>query len=1011
MTMAARSRCPIGPCQFQIHLCVCLILLGGMGKIALSGQVGGPGVDRNAHLNLFGDLNDPLRGAGLFEQEDLDDWIHVTPKLKVTDEDRVNYSQSGRIAHFLQLKKVKAVHLPVPVNFLFVGFNQDGSHGFKVDEWDIRHWFEHMDHVLQHTRVPDQRGDEKGTKEVQNDPADEEEDMPWEELKDIPPELEGQPLRGRSKVGEGERMSAFSFVHFNFSCHAIDVGPRVTEVFQTAIRALARREYPVHNRTGTAWEDVYQVDADAMVALMNSLVAQLNLEYAYNIFILNPKRFHHKYGYRVGFSSEELQLLVDEGGLVPRKLPKDWSQEPPAVALGSDSSSWRRSRSERPKDKFLWRLLDHKEVDDWAAKKQVTLQALRNEMMADQDNPAAIVGKKARQILNQNSDYSKDLAKHVGRRDSGLHADCLVDSWVSLERVAFMDLTAGPFFWGPMVKGEGVRGENSLPSMEKIFAVLSRYAPEEDRSTGELEKELQEMAEDRFRSLHVDYSGELSPAHDAEMLMAELDVYDLFAQRHCRGRLTMTKTCRNLQERVATMQDEIHRLDSAISDEQRRVILRAALERVRSWSVSAAMEDELWKKQHQEAPSLAQDIFLSHVGAVLSNAMRNVITPSTTQHPKHIHLHVSFHLYIVHPHGAVSKEHAFAIDDFKHEVMKLKTSRQDFRFFQHRLGVADDIALGVAFTSSMRKAAVPYITSHGHFWPVQRNYIDSLTLQHQLEKIGEDGISSVSSINWGYGQLNVPIFIFSLHAHPPILIDKELTAKSIGNMVLVVQSDEPTWGSHVQCNQESLHLNLRNPLKSAVAAVAEHLTGILPSHRSFSHAHGKAAEDWMWAVGAHALSATSVRGWRLSQFHVDAAWRNYIVVAMDQAVHRLNQGIRILSHEATSDETFAGLKKFHHLEWMMGQYSYFIDIWRGLVREMEMLRYDRAVNYLNQLKFVSEDFLARCEHLQELLHPVHCTRQRTLKVGIIPAVLGIIAAASMTVFLVLHRRKAKPKIN
>lgn len=36
-------------------------------------------------------------------------------------------------------------------------------------------------------------------------------------------------------------------------------------------------------------------------------------------------------------------------------------------------------------------------------------------------------------------------------------------------RWAFIDLTAGPFTWGPTVGGEGVRVERSLPSVDSSF--------------------------------------------------------------------------------------------------------------------------------------------------------------------------------------------------------------------------------------------------------------------------------------------------------------------------------------------------------------------------------------------------------------------------------------------------------------------------------------------------------------------------------------------------------------
>jgi hypothetical protein len=46
--------------------------------------------------------------------------------------------------------------------------------------------------------------------------------------------------------------------------------------------------------------------------------------------------------------------------------------------------------------------------------------------------------------------------------------DCLTDLWVSHERFAFIDLTAGPFEWGPVVGGEGVRTTATIPKLPRV---------------------------------------------------------------------------------------------------------------------------------------------------------------------------------------------------------------------------------------------------------------------------------------------------------------------------------------------------------------------------------------------------------------------------------------------------------------------------------------------------------------------------------------------------------------
>lgn len=84
---------------------------------------------------------------------------------------------------------------------------------------------------------------------------------------------------------------------------------------------------------------------------------------------------------------------------------------------------------------------------------------------------------------------------------SGLQEECLTDTWIGKDRFsffhamlnfkaytfpsfclllltcctrwAFIDLSAGPFSWGPAVGGEGVRTEASLPNVEKTIGSTS----------------------------------------------------------------------------------------------------------------------------------------------------------------------------------------------------------------------------------------------------------------------------------------------------------------------------------------------------------------------------------------------------------------------------------------------------------------------------------------------------------------------------------------------------------
>ncbi|GJN21038.1 hypothetical protein PR202_gb08484 [Eleusine coracana subsp. coracana] len=88
--------------------------------------------------------------------------------------------------------------------------------------------------------------------------------------------------------------------------------------------------------------------------------------------------------------------------------------------------------------------------------------------------------------------------------------------------------------------------------------------------------------------------------------------------------------------------------------------------------------------------------------------------------------------------------------------------------------------------------------------------------------------------------LEIPIFWF-IHSEP-LLLDKHYQAKALSNMVVVVQSDGDAWESHLQCNGKPILWDLRKPIKAAIAATAEYISGLLPSHLVYSHAHETAIE-------------------------------------------------------------------------------------------------------------------------------------------------------------------------
>ncbi|XP_022753667.1 uncharacterized protein LOC111301977 [Durio zibethinus] len=162
----------------------------------------------------------------------------------------------GNIANYLNLMEVDSMYLPVPVNFIFIGFEGKGNQEFKLHPEELEGWFTKIDHILAHTLVP------------QN----------------------GELINPFNKISidkmQHHHLPSISHIYYNFSVHAIQMGEKVTSVFGRAINVLAHKDDVSDDRDGT--DSLWQVDVDMMDVLFTSLVEYLQLEDAYNIFVLNP---------------------------------------------------------------------------------------------------------------------------------------------------------------------------------------------------------------------------------------------------------------------------------------------------------------------------------------------------------------------------------------------------------------------------------------------------------------------------------------------------------------------------------------------------------------------------------------------------------------------------------------------------------------------------------------------------------------------------------------------------
>ncbi|KAL4590094.1 hypothetical protein LXL04_003013 [Taraxacum kok-saghyz] len=867
-----------------------------------------------------------------------------------------NYTKAGNIANYLQILEVEHMYLPVPVNFIFIGFEGSGNQAFKLNTDELERWFTKIDHIFEHTRIP-------------------------QDVEVVAPFYKNRADREHHH----HHLPLVSHINYNFSVHAIQMGEKVNSIFEHAIAVLSRK----NDVNQTTDERLWQVDVDMMDVVFTSLVEYLDLENAYNIFILNPKRDakRGKYGYRRGLSESEINFLKEDKSLQDKILRAGNTKESTL-----DMEKIKRLLYEKhPMAKFSWTITEETDTIEWY---NSCLNALNNiERQYQEKDVADIIQSKVIQLLyGKNEDMKLQWAKDLKSGDfSGLHAECLTDTWIGKDRWAFIDLSAGPFSWGPAVGGEGVRTELSLPNVEKTIGAVAEISEEE------AEDHLQDAIQEKFAAFG-------DKDHQAiDILLAEIDIYELFAFKHCWGRRVKLALCEELDERMRDLKSELQSFESDESVEVHKQKAVDALKRMESWNL---FSDNSFEDSHNY--TVARDTFLAHMGATLWGSMRHIISPSIADGAFHHYEKISFQLFFI------TQEKVRHIKNLPVDVKaimeglsSLLLPSQKPIFSQHMLPLSEDPALAMAFSVSRRASAVPMLLVNGTFRRNVRSYLDSSILQHQLQRLGTSDHSSAKGSH-GESRLTLEVPIFWFIQSEALLVDKHYQAKALSDMVIVVQSESSSWESHLQCNGQSLLWDLRRPIKAALGAVSEHIAGLLPLHLIYSQAHETAIEDWIWSVGCNPYSVTS-QGWHVSQFQSDTIGRSYLLTTLEESIQQVNSAIHRLLIERTSEQSYKGFQV--HERHLVDKYNYVVNRWKRISTVAGELRYVEALRLLPSLEDASKGFMEYVNVTISSMHQIHCTKQRKVKVELDLTTIPAFSLVLFVLWMVLKPRRPKAKVN
>ncbi len=428
-----------------------------------------------------------------------------------------------------------------------------------------------------------------------------------------------------------------------------------------------------------------------------------------------------------------------------------------------------------------------------------------------------------------------------------------MDNWVASDRLAWIDLTAGPFTWGPVTGGAGVRTHSTLPAVSEMVAEY--YQPVDDtyaQPAGGTEEE-------GFQDF-------------VNQIQAERDVVLMMYDRHCTSSKKPSSVAEQrrakIQAKVTSLHDSHMSATSAVPNAPKESFIgrpdlceeikarQSRLENIllEANAISlkpdpaegppkpaeklADMQAELKSTGGDEDnpiftrgilgqsdASFAIDRSLAHLAATISTTLRQLVTPIASGRDESVMLlrdedynpddlfaeRVAFHIFTITEHAVSEPDVLRPRDDvkqkrslepklqaLKEELMQLALPSQEFSFSFATMAMADDQALAVAYASSLRVHT--RVGQGGVAQDVLALDVTELVYQLQHRAEGADVLRSPSSRT-----RTIPIFIFRIDSDMPVFLEHPggagtpTVSVGLGGMVLAAESNHTNWKTPISC--------------------------------------------------------------------------------------------------------------------------------------------------------------------------------------------------------------------
>ena len=249
---------------------------------------------------------------------------------------------------------------------------------------------------------------------------------------------------------------------------------------------------------------------------------------------------------------------------------------------------------------------------------------------------------------------------------------------------------------------------------------------------------------------------------------------------------------------------------------------------------------------------------------------------------------VAFQLYVVHNHDAYDPDDPRHLDlaALERELLRLKLPSQSFSFTTHRIAMADEVPLALAYAASLRHAVEPTVRADGSLDVREGAYLDSRELRAHLRGVTPPPAAATG--NWRA----LPIFVFSVHSAEPLYVDRRYQARALEDMVIAVQSDHTSESSTFACGADAVTIDLR----AAAAAPRRHRP---PPRRPAAAAplvgrRRPPRPHQLPLVGRPLALSPTAGGAAFAAHQIDAVHRNHVVGALNASAAALRDADGLL---------------------------------------------------------------------------------------------------------------------